>query len=297
LHTIAWLECYWRHYGASQQLRVLLVHFAGRPFGVVPLRIHTVRSETAGNEREVTRVVSYVFSDFGPCTGPIGADAALLKQVARDFLATRDDWDKLDLEPHQSAAVVDFTGDWDAYLAAKPKKVRHEMRRSLRRAFDDGHASYLRYRPVAATTCTGSDPRWDLFDLCHQVALASWQARAAGETSAGHPPMNEFLRDAHAAASKLGMIDINLLLVDGDPVAFTYNYCHQGQIHGVQHAYDVAAPSGLGKALLLRQLEDSFARGDRSQHLGANDSRLKAELQTRELFPEPTNPRCAPLAV
>jgi CelD/BcsL family acetyltransferase involved in cellulose biosynthesis len=40
-HSLDWLEIYWRHFGAGQRLRVLVVSVDGRPLGILPLAVRT----------------------------------------------------------------------------------------------------------------------------------------------------------------------------------------------------------------------------------------------------------------
>jgi CelD/BcsL family acetyltransferase involved in cellulose biosynthesis len=78
------------------------------------------------------------------------------------------------------------------------------------------------------------------------------------------------------------MVDVNLLLVDGRPAAFAYNYHFHGRLTGLRFGYDASLGlSGLGTALLLRSIEDSFERGDESLDLGPGETRFKRRLRTR----------------
>jgi CelD/BcsL family acetyltransferase involved in cellulose biosynthesis len=117
--------------------------------------------------------------------------------------------------------------------------------------------------------------------MCQQVALASWQGSSTTGNTITHDRVRHFLRDAHAVAARLGMVDMNLLLVDGRPAAFIYNYQYQGRLTCLRTGYDESLDqSGLGKALMLRSMQDSFERGDESYDLGPGDSRLARELRT-----------------
>jgi CelD/BcsL family acetyltransferase involved in cellulose biosynthesis len=42
--SLEWLESYWRHFGAGQKLRVLIVRDGDRPVGILPL---VVRAEAS----------------------------------------------------------------------------------------------------------------------------------------------------------------------------------------------------------------------------------------------------------
>ncbi len=117
--------------------------------------------------------------------------------------------------------------------------------------------------------------------MCQQVALASWQATSTTGTTLTHQRVRHFLRDAHAIAARNGMLDMNLLVVDGRPAAFAYNYHLHGRLTGVRVGYDASlGVSGLGTALLLRSIEDSFERGDVSFDLGPGEMPFKRRLRT-----------------
>jgi CelD/BcsL family acetyltransferase involved in cellulose biosynthesis len=118
--------------------------------------------------------------------------------------------------------------------------------------------------------------------MCGQVALASWQATLTTGNTLTHERVRHFLRDAHQVAAHNGMLDLNLLVVDDRPAAFAYNYHYDGRVVGLRMGYDpTLGYSGLGTALVLRSLEDSFNRGDASYDLGPGESRFKRHLRTR----------------
>jgi CelD/BcsL family acetyltransferase involved in cellulose biosynthesis len=302
-HTLEWLETYWDHFGSDQELRALVVRSAGKAIGILPLCIRKRRYRLG-----MVRVLGYPLDDWGTWYGPVGSNRAAAILAAMQYLRRANrDWDLLELrwtcppwsdggraarsmrvvgmlteqQAHQTTSVVDFGDDWEGYLAKRSRNVRHEMRRVLRRVFESQNVSYLRHRPGPA--CEGDgDPAWDLFAMCQQVALASWQGSSTTGNTITHDGARHFLRDAHAVAARLGMVDMNLLLVDGQPAAFSYNYHYLGRLTSLRIGYDPSlACSGLGRALLLRSMQDSFERGDESYDLGPGDSRMKRELRTR----------------
>ena len=95
-------------------------------------------------------------------------------------------------QAYRTNSLVDFAGGWNQYLAGKSHKARHEMRRVLRRVFDGGDVEYIRHRPNPAREGDG-DPRWDLFAMCQQVALASWQATSTTGNTLTHERVRHFL--------------------------------------------------------------------------------------------------------
>lgn len=306
-NTWEWLDNYWRHFGQEQQLRVLIARSAGSPIGLLPL---CLRAEPHGFGQ--LHVLTYPLDDWPTWYGPIGSDrATAMLAFAQHIRRAPRDWDMIDLpssappsrdgsrvgrslrvvglltdqQAYRTTSLVDFRGGWDDYLAGKSRKVRHEMRRTLRRVFDDGDVEYIRHRPRPAREGDG-DPRWDLFAMCQQVALASWQSTSSTGTTITHERVRNFLRDAHAIAAHHGMVDVNLLLVDGRPAAFAYNYHFHGRLTGLRIGYDASlgrsgpGRPGWGTALMLSSIEDSCQRGDVSLDLGPGETPFKRRLRT-----------------
>ena len=77
------------------------------------------------------------------------------------------------------------------------------------------------------------------------------------------------------------MVDMNLLLVDGRPAAFAYNYHFHGRLTGLRLAtMRRSVGRGSARALMLRSIEDSFERGDVSLDLGPGETLFKRVLRT-----------------
>lgn len=55
-----WVETYWRHFGRSQSLKVLIATLAGQPIGILPLVVRTAESKFGP-----IRVLSYPLDDWG----------------------------------------------------------------------------------------------------------------------------------------------------------------------------------------------------------------------------------------
>ena len=113
-------------------------------------------------------------------------------------------------------AVVDLAGTWDEYLASRPAKWRNNFRRQERKVCEQGHVGYLRYRPLGEAKGDG-DPRWDLYDACEGLARRSWQGTSTTGTTLSHESIRPYLRETHAAAARVGALDLNLLLIGGPP--------------------------------------------------------------------------------
>jgi CelD/BcsL family acetyltransferase involved in cellulose biosynthesis len=279
-----WLVHYWQHFGQGQQMRVLVV-LDGRP-AIVPLVVR--REQTRVGK---LRVLTYPLHDWGSLYGPIGPDpqaglAAALEHVQQ----SERDWEMLDLrwipsgqlagmtQAARSAgfsvrsgtwartALVEFADGWEAYFARCSGKFRNHVRRCEKRAASLGKVVFERFRP---TPSTGDDPRLDLYETCVALAAESWQGSSETGTTLSHASVAPFLRQVHVLATRLGMLDLNLLRIDGRPAAFAYNYCWDGNLLGVRAGYAPRfASAGVGHVLTAAMLRDSFARGDRVLDLG-----------------------------
>jgi CelD/BcsL family acetyltransferase involved in cellulose biosynthesis len=301
--SLEWLESYWRHFGAGQKLRVLIVREGDRPVGILPL---VVRAEASKVGR--MRVLTYPLHDWGSFYGPIGSNAEMVLAAGFEHVrGTPRDWDIFELrwqgaigsDPQQTqramlaagfqayptvwdrTAIVELSGTWDAYWAGRKGAWLRRFRHGERKLAEQGEISCVRYRPAGAQQNDGS-PRWDLYDACEEIARQSWQGAAANGTTLSHEAVRGFLRDAHAAAAAAGAVDLNLLLLDAEPVAFVYGYHRNGYVYGLRRGYDGRrSREGAGNVLLAYALHDGFARGDRIYDMGVGSLPSKRHFQTR----------------
>ncbi|MEN6457652.1 MAG: GNAT family N-acetyltransferase [Thermoguttaceae bacterium] len=301
--SLAWLQAYWRHFGAGQLLRVLIREEGDRPTGILPL---VVRHETS--KVGPLRVVTFPLHAWGSFYGPIGPEPCAVLAAGLDHLRhTKPCWDVLELRwqgapstaPRQlertliesgfsaqatvwdRASVVDLDGDWETYRSTRNGAWLRRLRHDERKLSAAGRLEFVRYRPAGAAYGDGS-PRWDLYDACEDLARRSWQGSATDGTTLSHESVRGFLREVHESAAKAGAVDMSLLLLDDAPLAFIYGYQYGGYVYGLRRGRDAErASDGAGNLLLARTLEDSFARGDRLYDMGVGSLASKRQFQTR----------------
>ena len=303
-HSCEWLEATYQHSLCDQSLCVLVVKEDQEPIGVLPLvnRREARRLGTA-------RVLTYPLNDWGPYYGPIGSRPKETLRAGLEYvLSHRErDWDLLDLrwtppdavDPantvellgelglstharlrHQTS-IVDLEGSWDEYVRARSKNWRSHYRRRHKRAAQAGKVRHLRYRPLGEAL-EESDPRFDLYDTCVELANKSWQGSSETGNTLNHAAVREVLRAVHQQAVRLGCLDLNLVYLDEQPISFAYNYHYQGHVFALRLGFDPEY-SKLGPGNLVEELaiEDSFSRGDHIYELGPDAEESKRSLRTR----------------
>lgn len=304
-----WLETYWRHYGSTQRLRLLVVRDDAAadpqaPIGIVPLTVLTEPSKLGA-----LRILTYPAAYWGSHYGPIGAaQEKILEAALAHVKRSRRDWDLLDLRfaPHAevdpaatvavmrrsgfaptASSIVDHTSfielpaSLEAYFAARPKRFRDNYRRAFRKLSQLGELRCIRYRPAGEAAGDGA-PRWDLYDTCEAIARRSWQGSSTDGTTLTHEPIRPFLRDMHAAACRAGAADLTLLYLAGRPLAFLYGYHFGSSVYCLRTGFDASlASDGLGYIVYMQMIEDAIRRGDRLVDLGPGSLDAKRPLFTR----------------
>lgn len=302
-HTYEWFVTFWNHYGKNRRMRVLVVRSGETVIGIVPL---CVQIEPCRLSK--LQVLTYPLSDWGMWYGPLGANQSTTMFMALQHLrSTPRDWDMIEFrwtsaglndydatgramsavswkparQIYQQTSLIQFTDStWDQYFKSLDKKWRHEVRRQSRNLEYQGEVEFVRHRPQA-TACGDGDPRWDLFNECVEVSKSSWQAESCNGNTISHSHVLPFIRDCHAEAARLGMLDVTMLRVSGRPVAFQYNYHREGQVFGLRMGYARKARYwGVGKILLSRIIQDCFDRQDKVLDMGIGEFDFKSRFRT-----------------
>jgi hypothetical protein len=271
--------------------------------GVVPLVVVRERTKLGA-----LRSLRYPLDGWGSFYGPIGREpAVLLRRAFEHVLATRREWDLIDVLwvdrdgsdrgatalalrqaglaaracPWLPSVQIELADGWEGYWAGRKTKWRTNVRRCEKGLRSRGELTHVRFRPRGAGFNDG-DPRWDLYEQCEQIAASSWQGSSTTGTTLSHDSIRSYLRAAHESAASFGGVDLNLLTLDRRPLAFAYNYHYQGYVYGLRAGFDPSpSASGAGTVLMRMMLEDSCLRGDRIIDLGPGSPEPKRHWQTR----------------
>jgi len=303
--SLDWLKIYWKHFGAGQRLRVLVVSSDDKPLGILPLVVRREVTRIGG-----VRVLTYPLDDWSTFYGPVGPNpTATLLAGMKHIYATQRDYDILDirwidqdgcdhgrtrtamreagfdpsLQHWDTSAVVETDGDWQTYWNSRNGKWRQNIARCERRMAEAGDVQFVRYRP-AGSAHGDDDPRWDLYDTCVRLAKRSWQGSSTNGTTLSHPCVCCYLRDTHPVATRAGTLDMNLLFLREQPIAFTYNYHYNGRVYGMRKGFDPEF-SRFRPGLVLQKkiLQDSFSGEDTFYDMGVAYMDSKRPWQTSQI--------------
>ncbi len=169
-----------------------------------------------------------------------------------------------------ASPIIRLDGDWEGYLASRPRHVRHELSRKRKRLDAEWDAKWVRVADAAGAERALTDVL--------RIERNSWKDRE-GTSLVSEPGAAAFYaRIARACAAK-GWLRIELLYLDGEPVAHLLGVAHRGTYYALKTSYDEAYRAWspgivLFQHAIRKAFEDGLAVFD---FLGA-DSRWKSEL-------------------
>jgi CelD/BcsL family acetyltransferase involved in cellulose biosynthesis len=300
--TLDWLRVYWKHYGAGQKLRAIVVSSPDGPLGILPL---VVRRE--GRRIGGVRVLTYPLEDWGSFYGPLGPQPAVtLAEGLRHVRRTRRDWDVIEMrwtaagsdldtatrdvmrqaglqtycKERDKTALVRLGETFEQCEQAWTSKHRNNLRRQQRRLAKSGELKCVTHRPAGAAA-GDADPRWDLYDACTDIARRSWQGSSQTGTTITHETVRDFLREMHGVASAAGGVAMNMMFLDGQPLAFAYNYHWRGYNFGLRIGYDAAlSRDGVGNVLTVNSIKSACQHGDHTYDMGPGSLEYKRYFAT-----------------
>jgi CelD/BcsL family acetyltransferase involved in cellulose biosynthesis len=271
-----WGKCWWEEFKEGKDLFILRVRRANEVVAVVPL----YRKVEGG--RRILRFLGGI--DLTDYIGPICSledrnhVAAALVLWLRDTDVVWDEFDahnmpvplgfaeylvdhvdraglSFELEQEETAAVLILPSDWDLYLATLAKKQRHELRRKIRKLWNE-HAD------VRVRTSTPEALEGDLatFFAMHRGA----------QGHKGHfmnPEIATFFARIARTFMPLGWMKLDLLEASGVPLAATFSFEHNARFYLYNSAFEPSAaalsPGLVLVALLLeRSIEQKLERFD-----------------------------------
>ena len=278
-----WLAEWWRHYGSSRRLAVVVARRDGSLVGAVPLYVG--RSGGLRVARFIGGHESALADALLAADEPDETAVALLDEVRRqpfDYadlfgLPTVSAWERVEELPsieRVEAPVLLMPDGWDeAYAAKTSSKKRNLHRRRLRQLGELGDVEF-----TVGRTREELEP---LLEVAFRLHSARWEGRPDGSTF-GTEAGREFHRAAMRRLAGDDVLRLVLMTVGGEPAAFHYYFRLQGTMVVHRLGFDPRfARLSPGLVSTLETLRQASAEGaTRVEFLGGNE-RYKEELADR----------------
>ena len=274
-----WAAAWWRAFGAGT-LEVLAVRQAGRLAAVVPLQRrrgvlaslsnwHTPQFGAVGEDESALRELAAALFSAGPrrttltFLDPASADTQAWLAAGRTHRY------RLLVRTLERPPYLDLEGDWQAYLAERPGKLRRDLDRRMRLLEQEG--------AVPLQVSDGSEQLDELLAEGFRVEGSGWKSER-GTAIESRPETRSFYTEVARWAARAGWLRLAFLRLDSRPIAFQYGLESGGCYYFLKGGFDAAylrfAP---GKLLLRAMLERSFGSGIVRFDFGGGDEAFKRE--------------------
>jgi CelD/BcsL family acetyltransferase involved in cellulose biosynthesis len=166
--------------------------------------------------------------------------------------------------------IIRLAGSWEEYLASRPRHLRHELARKRRRLETEWDAKWVSVADAAGAERAMTDVL--------RIERNSWKDRE-GTSLVSEPGASAFYTRIARTCAARGWLRVDLLYLDGEPVAHILGVAHRGTHYALKTSYDEAYRAWspgivLFQNAIRKAFEDGLATFD---FLGA-DSRWKTEL-------------------
>jgi CelD/BcsL family acetyltransferase involved in cellulose biosynthesis len=254
---------WWRHFGANNSLYVLTVRADdGELLGIAPLYV-----EPDAQLGKALRLIGGIeVADYLDFIVQRGHETAVYDAFGEVLLAKRDGaWDVLDLRNMPTASptreavairatqrnlvvtdkveevcpIIDLPTTFDAYLESLDKKQRHEVRRKIRKAYNEAQIN------------------WHIVGVEHDWAQAldgfiELQKRSmADKQTFMTPQMEAFFRDLARIVYDAGWLELSFIAVDGQRAATYFSFNYMGDTLLYNSGYDPNLFSALSPGIVL----------------------------------------------
>ena len=160
---------------------------------------------------------------------------------------------------------VPVAGSWDEYAGQLSKSMLKELGRRERGLERDAGA-------ISVSGETGGPGLDEALATGFRLEASGWKGRN-GTAIVSHQETQAFYTDVARWAAERGLLHLEFLSVDGQPIAFQFDLEANGVVYHLKPGYDEAyGRFGPGKLLTRELIRSAFERGARSyEFLGAAD--------------------------
>jgi len=169
-----------------------------------------------------------------------------------------------------TSPIIRLEGDWESYLASRPRHLRHELARKQKRLEAEWDAKWVHVADAAGAERAMTDVL--------RIERNSWK-HPAGTSLVSEPGAAAFYGRIARGAAAAGWLRVELLYLDGKPVAHIMGVGYRGTYYALKTSYDEAYRAwSPGIVLFQHAIHKAFEDGFRTFDFLGADARWKSEL-------------------
>jgi CelD/BcsL family acetyltransferase involved in cellulose biosynthesis len=291
--TWEWLFAWWKHYGKPRELWLITAWIAEELVGIAPLMLE---------ERRKYGLRLRALCNLGTPNVDIGGfivrdgDQQIYAKICNYLIAQKAQWDILELnefllESSEAGHLISFftksgfivtqknnrhiylpvQGDWQSYLNQLSRKLRVDIRKKKARLIKRQGELIFKHH-------TGGEVTWQdvstIFEI-NEYGHYPYLYRSAEERA--------FQREIFDLMRDQGWLDVFLLYIDSQPVAYLYGFFYNHEFEYWRTGFNARySDLSIGKILLLMGIEECFKRSYTKIDFLSGDESYKLRWQTQE---------------
>jgi len=279
----AWLDTYWK----GRPLAFLFLYDGDDLVGLAPLlddregSIGCPRSLVTPVNPHARRCALLAFRDPGPVVEAVLAHLERTRRRSRVRLRCCDAaspavaafeacGSRHVMRVKEGTPIIRLEGDWDDYLRSRDRRVRHQLSRKRKRLEAEWDAKWVSVADAAQadralTEVLGIERR-------------SWKDRE-GTSLLSEPGARAFYTRVARDCAARGWLRIELLHLDGEPVAHLFGVVFRGTYYALKTSYDEAYRAwSPGIVLFQHVIRRAFEENLHTFDFLGEDARWKSEL-------------------
>lgn len=266
--TWEWLFAWWKAFGDANELWLLTVRENGVLIGIAPLMLKTHRKLFFK-----LRVLSNIGTPQCDVSGFIATKKELVIEEIHKYLKKhKDKWDIFEMKVLPKSAYeadrlpdifqkdggyktiqkadkhyyLPINSSWENYFKSLSKNLRRNLKRRLKRAEELGAVNHKWY--------IGKRLKWDQF-----LTIFELNKKGSYPTLYESKRNRAFHRLLYELMNEKGWIQIEILCIDNEPVAFQYGYIFNNRYQDWRGGYNAKYETlGVGKILMMFSIQKWF---------------------------------------
>jgi CelD/BcsL family acetyltransferase involved in cellulose biosynthesis len=273
--TYEYQRVWWRHFGLSRELFILVIQHKQEVIGIAPLQTTPTRYYGKyfrelgfiGTNWEVDRP-KFLFADHAAICSDLTArflgendrywDLCRLYEQREDSFVLTTFQEQMRRYGYLTGTTKDATApylstaaSWDTFRSSLSRRLRKNLAAAKRKLATHGRVSYADFSTYPEVV--------DKLQWYRDIEQRSWKAAAAvGPSKSG--PYYRFYADLAEAFGKTGQFHLRFITLDETPVAGTFGLQFNGTFYSLHIAHDREyAKYSLGTLLESMELESCFS--------------------------------------